>query len=109
MFENGSGDVLATRREMDLAVCVNKLVPPASNATDHGQCRAGMAEDLDREQGAADGADHGMHCVPGGIHPGNFVGEKFEEIENAGDGDDDRVAQHFERLIRRVRGRSNAD
>ena len=60
-----------------------------------------MAKDLNREQSAADRTDHGMNRVPCAIDPGNFVGEKFEEIKNAGDSNDDGIAQHFERLIGR--------
>ena len=100
MFENGSGDVLATRRDAALAVCVTRLVPPASKATITVNVGLGMAEHLNREQSAADRADHGVDGVPGGVDPRNFVREKFEEIKNAGDGNDHRITQHFERLIR---------
>ena len=48
-----------------------------------------MAEDLNREQRAADRPNDGVDGVPGGIDPRNFVGEKFQEIEDAGNGDDD--------------------
>ena len=58
-----------------------------------------MAQHLNREQSTADRANHGMHRVPDGIHPRNFVGKKFEEIENTGDGDYPRVREDFERLI----------
>ncbi len=60
-----------------------------------------MAQHLNREQSPADRANHGMHCVPDGIHPRNLIGEKFEEIENTGDADDPRVTEDFERLILR--------
>jgi len=40
-----------------------------------------------------------MNRVPGGIEPWNLVGEKLQEIENASDGNDPRVSEHFERLI----------
>jgi len=33
-------------------------------------------------------ADHGVDGVRGGVNPGNFVGEKFQKIKNARDGDD---------------------
>jgi hypothetical protein len=39
--------------------------------------------------------------VPGGVNPGNFIGEKFQKIKNARDGDDHGIAQRFERLISR--------
>ena len=60
-----------------------------------------MTEHLNREQGTADRANHGVDCVPDGIYPWNFVGEKFEHIENAGDTDDPWVAEDFKRLILR--------
>ena len=60
-----------------------------------------MTEHLNRKQRAADGANHGVDCVPDGIHPWNFIGEKFEQIENTGDADDPRIAEDFERLILR--------
>ena len=60
-----------------------------------------MTEHLNRKQSAADRANHGVDCVPDGIHPWNFIGEKFEQIENTGDADDPRVAEDFQRLILR--------
>jgi len=30
-----------------------------------------------------------------GVYPRNFVGEKFQEIKNTGDGDDRGMTQHF--------------
>ena len=59
----------------------------------------GMTEDLNREQCAADRPDHRMNGVPDGIDPRNFVSQKFEEIKKAGNGDDPRVTEHFERLV----------
>src|SRR5207248_11455983 len=57
---------------------------------------------LDREQSAADRTDNRVDGVPGGIEPRNLVGEKFEEIKNAGNDDDPGLAENFERLeIRR--------
>ena len=60
-----------------------------------------MAQHLNREQSTADRANHGMHRVPDGIHPRNFIGKKFEEIENTCNADDPRVREDFERLILR--------
>ena len=60
-----------------------------------------MTEHLNRNQSAADRANHGVHRIPNGIDPWNFVGEKFEQIENTGDADDPWVAEDFERLILR--------
>jgi hypothetical protein len=42
-----------------------------------------------------------VNRIPRGIDPRNFVGEKFKEIQNTRDNDDDRIAEDFERLIRR--------
>ena len=58
-----------------------------------------MTEDLNRKQRAADWANHGVDGVPDRIDPWNFIGEKFEQIENAGNANDPRIAQDFERLI----------
>lgn len=58
-----------------------------------------MTEHLDREERATDRADHSVNGVPGGIDPWNFVSEKFQEVENARDTDDDRMAEDFERLV----------
>ncbi len=60
-----------------------------------------MAQHLNREQSTADRANHCMYRVPDGIHPRNFIGKKFEEIENTGNADDPRVTEDFERLILR--------
>ena len=60
-----------------------------------------MAEHLDGQQSAADRANHSVDGVPDRIHPRDFIGKKFEQIENASDADDPRVAEHFERLILR--------
>ena len=58
-----------------------------------------MTKHLNGEQRAADRPNHGVDGVPDRIDPRNFVGEKFEEIENAGDGDDPGIAEDFERLV----------
>ena len=58
-----------------------------------------MAEHLNGEQGATDGPNECVNGVPGGIDPGNLVGEKFEEIENTGERHDPRLAKDFERLV----------
>jgi hypothetical protein len=60
-----------------------------------------MAEYLNREQSAADRANHSVNGIPRGVDPRNFVGEKFEEVEDTGDRDDCRVAQDLEQLIGR--------
>ncbi len=99
MFENGSGEVLAARRVVDLAVWVMRLVVPASRAAT--TVSAGL--EWPRTWMASKAPPMGRMTVwtrvPGGIDPRNFVGEEFEEIQNAGDGNDDRIAEHFERLI----------
>ena len=40
-----------------------------------------------------------MYGVPGGIDPGHLVGEKFQDIKRARDPQDERVAEHCERLV----------
>src|SRR5258708_31088188 len=60
-----------------------------------------MAEHLDREQRAADRTDDRVDGVPGGIDPRHFVGEKFQDIEDARDRDDPGLAEDFERLVLR--------
>jgi seryl-tRNA synthetase len=66
---------------------------------EHVEGRSRMAEHLNREQRAADRPDDGVNGVPGRIHPRDFIREKFEEIENARDRDDPRMAKDFERMI----------
>jgi len=68
---------------------------------DHIQRRTGMSEHLDGEKRASDWSNDGMDCVPDGINPGNFVGEKFEQEKNTGNSDNDWLAQDSERLILR--------
>lgn len=63
-----------------------------------------MSENLNGQQCAANRADHRVDGVPGGVNPGNFVGEKLQKIKNARDGDDNGIAQRFERLISRSEG-----
>src|SRR5882724_7512553 len=69
---------------------------PASKQRDD-YCKYGtrMAKYLNREQSAADRANHGMNGIPRGVDPRNLVREKFEKIENAGDRNNRRVAQDF--------------
>jgi Txe/YoeB family toxin of Txe-Axe toxin-antitoxin module len=62
-----------------------------------------MTEYLNREQSAADRANHGVNGIPRGVDPWNFIGEKFEKIENASDCDNRRVTQYFERLVLRCK------
>jgi len=60
-----------------------------------------MAEHLDRKQSAAYRPNESVHGVPGRVEPWNFIGEKFQEIKNAGDGDDPWVSKNLQRLILR--------
>lgn len=60
-----------------------------------------MTKHLNCEQRAADGANDGMNSVPDRIDPWNFIGEKFQEIENTGNRDDPRVTEDVERLVLR--------
>src|SRR5262249_60542798 len=68
---------------------------------DHGERGAWMAQDLNRKERAANGANHSVNGVPDRIDPWDFIGEKFQEIENASDGDDPRVTKDPERLVLR--------
>ena len=75
--------------------------PAGEERDEHCECRTRMTEHLDREEGAADRPNNGVDRVPDCVDPRNFVREKFEEIENASKNDDERVAEHLERLISR--------
>ena len=63
-----------------------------------------MAKHLNCKKRAADRPNHSMNGVPGRIDPGDFIGKEFQEIEDAGDGDDPRVAENLKRLVRRRQG-----
>src|SRR5207248_581362 len=41
-----------------------------------------MSEHLGGEKRASDRSNDGMDCVPDGINPRNFIGEKFEQEKN---------------------------
>ena len=101
IFEKGSGEVLATRRDEAFAVCAMRLVLPAEKQDDDIEGGSGMTEHLNGEERAADRTNDGVNGVPGGVDPRNFIGEKLQEIEDARDRDDGRMAEHFERLILR--------
>src|SRR6266571_8595428 len=58
-----------------------------------------MAEHLNCKQSAANRANHSMNGIPRGIDPRNLVGEKFEKVEDAGNCNNRRMAQHLEGLI----------
>ena len=60
-----------------------------------------MPKDLKGEKGAADRPNDGVDRVPGRIDPWHFVGEKFQQIKDAGDDNDPGLAEHFERLVAR--------
>jgi hypothetical protein len=60
---------------------------------------SGMAEHLDGEQRPADWPDDGVHRIPGRIDPLDFVREKFEEVEDARDGDDPGMAEDLEGVV----------
>src|SRR5438132_10569210 len=68
---------------------------------DYGERGTWMPEYLNRKQRATNRANHRVNSIPGGVDPRNFVCEKFEEIKNAGDRNNRRMPQHFERLIGR--------
>ena len=73
----------------------------AEQNDEHIDDRRMMAEHLDGEERAADRTDDGVDCIPCGIEPGHFIGEKFERVHDAGDGDDPRMTEHFEGLVAR--------
>ena len=60
-----------------------------------------MTEHLNCQQRATDWANNGVHGIPGRIEPRDFVGKKFEQIQNARDGDHERMSKDLERLILR--------
>jgi len=60
-----------------------------------------MTDYLNCQQRATDWANNGVHRVPGRIEPRDFVGQKFEQIENARDGHHERMSKDLERLILR--------
>jgi hypothetical protein len=66
---------------------------------EHVHDRRMMAENLDREERPADRTDNCVNGVPRRIDPRHFVGKKFEEIKDACNGHDPRLAEDFERLI----------
>ena len=71
--------------------------------------RSGMTEHLNGEQRSADRPNDGVNGIPGRIDPRDFVGEKFQEIEQCPRSVMiERMAEDFERLIGCGRGRSNA-
>ena len=60
-----------------------------------------MTKHLNCKERAADGPNHSVNSIPHRIDPGNFIGKEFQEIENAGDGDDPGVTEDLKRLILR--------
>ena len=63
-----------------------------------------MTKHLNCKERAADRPNHSMNGIPRRIDPGNFIGKEFQEVEDAGDGDDPRVAENLKRLVRRRQG-----
>ena len=63
-----------------------------------------MAKHLNCKERAANGTNHSVNGIPRRIDPGNFIGKEFQEIENAGDGDDPRVTEDLKRLVLRRQG-----
>ena len=45
--------------------------------------RAGLTQDTNRKKSAADRPNDGVHSVPGGVDPRDFIGEKFQDVECA--------------------------
>lgn len=77
----------------------DQACPTREKRDDHGESRAGMAQHLNRKQGATDWTDHGVDSVPDRIDPRDLVREEFEKIKNAGNNDDRRMSENIERLI----------
>jgi hypothetical protein len=71
---------------------------------DYSKSGTWMAKYLNRKERAPNGANHSVNGIPHRIDPGNFISKEFEEIENAGDGDDPRVTEDFKRLVLRRQG-----
>ena len=63
-----------------------------------------MAKHLNCKERAADRPNHSVNGIPHRIDPRNFIGKEFQEIENAGDGDDPRVTEDLKRLVLRRQG-----
>ena len=63
--------------------------------------RAGLTQDTKGKQRTTNRPNDRMHCVPGGIDPRDFVGEKLEHVECAREPENERVAKDGERLILR--------
>lgn len=66
---------------------------------DDSERRTWVPEYLNPKERAADWPNHSVNGVPDRIDPRNFVGEKFEEIENACDSDNPGIPEHAERLV----------
>ena len=60
-----------------------------------------MTEHLNCKERAANRPNHGVNGVPHRIDPRNLIDEKFQEIENACDGDDPRATKDLEGLVLR--------
>src|SRR6476620_12466226 len=58
-----------------------------------------MCEHLNGEQRAADRPDDGVDRVPRRIDPRHFVGEKFKQVQDAGEDNDPGLAEDLERLV----------
>ena len=108
IFENGSGELFAIRREEALAVWGDQAGTAGQQDQENIKGRSGMAEYLNSEECSANRPDEGVNSIPGRIYPWDFVREEFEKIENTRDGDDPGMAEDFERLIIRRQRRSSA-
>jgi len=67
----------------------------------HIKCRTGFTKDPGGEEGATNRPDDRVDGVPGGIDPRDFIREKLEDIERAGDPENQRTAKDGERLVLR--------
>ena len=73
--------------------------PTRGQRDDDVERRVGLAQHPDGKEGAANRPDDGMDRVPGRIDPRHFIGEKFQDVEGAGDPEDEGLAQDGERLV----------
>ena len=91
----GSGLALMANRVVVLVPWAAKaMVPPASKRGQF-QSRIHVAQGAGRQDRARRHADKCVQHIPAVVHVGNLVGEKFDQVHDAGDGDDRRMGEDF--------------
>ena len=58
-----------------------------------------MAEHLNGKQSPADRPNDSVHRVPSRVEPWNFLGKKFQRIDNTSDSNHPGISEDLERLI----------